>query len=264
MAKSILHALVGVLVGEGRLDLHRPRPGPGGRPPTTPASSITLDHLLHMRSGLQWLEDYVDGERSNVIEMLFGPGRPDVAGYAAGLPLAHPVDSTFCYSSGTSCIVSAATRQRRRRSRRLRGVHAPGAVRPDRHALAHPEVRRQRHVDRLVLLLLDRGGLRPLRPAWALTGSTICRCGPNRLDTHRPCQGLDGNGAVTDNTGQGVMRVTLSVMLPLRIRLNPRWRRGDMMIRSALKSSAACVIAPRTGPKTTRLLTQRTCLIAAM
>jgi CubicO group peptidase (beta-lactamase class C family) len=46
-----------------------------------------------------------------VIEMLFGPGRPDVAGYAADLPLAHPVDSTFCYSSGTSCIVSAATRR---------------------------------------------------------------------------------------------------------------------------------------------------------
>jgi len=110
MAKSILHALVGVLVGEGRLDLQASPAWPGWSAADDPRSAITLDHLLHMRSGLQWLEDYVDGERSNVIEMLFGSGRPDVAGYAAGRPLAHPVDSHFCYSSGTSCLVSAATR----------------------------------------------------------------------------------------------------------------------------------------------------------
>jgi len=111
MAKSILHALVGVLVGEGRLDLQAAPAWPGWSASDDPRSAITLDHLLHMRSGLQWLEDYVDGERSNVIEMLFGTGRPDVAAYAAALPLAHPVDTRFCYSSGTSCLVSAATRQ---------------------------------------------------------------------------------------------------------------------------------------------------------
>ena len=57
--------------------------------------------------------------------MLFGPGRPDVAGYAAGRPLAHPVDSTFCYSSGTSCIVERGHPSGRRRPDRVRGVHAP-------------------------------------------------------------------------------------------------------------------------------------------
>ncbi len=111
MAKSILHALVGVLVGEGELHLDESPAWPGWSSADDPRSAITLDHLLHMRSGLRWLEDYVDGERSNVNEMLFGPGRPDVAGYAADLPLAHAVDTTFCYSSGTSCIVSAATRR---------------------------------------------------------------------------------------------------------------------------------------------------------
>ena len=111
MAKSILHALVGVLVGEGELDLDRSPAWPGWSAADDPRSAITLDHLLHMRSGLRWLEDYVDGERSNVIEMLFGPGRSDVAAYAAQLPLAHPIDTTFCYSSGTSCIVSAVTRR---------------------------------------------------------------------------------------------------------------------------------------------------------
>ncbi|MGZ4682261.1 MAG: serine hydrolase domain-containing protein, partial [Acidimicrobiales bacterium] len=111
MAKSILHALVGVLVGDGRLTLDEAPAWPGWSGTDDPRTDITLDHLLHMRSGLAWLEDYVDGQRSNVIEMLFGSGRPDVAAYAAGQPLAHPVDRTFCYSSGTSCIVSAATRR---------------------------------------------------------------------------------------------------------------------------------------------------------
>ena len=34
-----------------------------------------------------------------------------MAEYAASLPLAHPVDAEFCYASGASCLVSAATRQ---------------------------------------------------------------------------------------------------------------------------------------------------------
>jgi CubicO group peptidase (beta-lactamase class C family) len=110
MAKSMLHALVGVLVGEGRLDLDAAPAWPGWDDPDDPRRAISLDHLLHMRSGLAWLEDYVDGERSDVIEMLFASGRADVAGFASSRPLAHPIGSTFCYSSGTSCLVSAATR----------------------------------------------------------------------------------------------------------------------------------------------------------
>jgi len=110
VAKSILHTLVGVLVADGRLDLDQPAPVPQWQGADDPRRAITLDHLLHMRSGLAWREDYVDAPRSDVIEMLFGSGRPDVAGYAAARPLAHPPGSTYYYSSGTSCIVSAITR----------------------------------------------------------------------------------------------------------------------------------------------------------
>src|SRR5579885_1235714 len=107
MAKSMLHAVVGMLVADGLLVLDAPAPVPEWSAPGDPRSAITLDDLLAMRDGLQWSEDYVDAGVSDVIEMLFGAGAEDVAGFAAARPLAHPPGTHFCYSSGTSNIVSA-------------------------------------------------------------------------------------------------------------------------------------------------------------
>ena len=103
MAKSITHAAVGVLVGDGLLELDQPAAVPGWR--GTPKESITLQHLLDMRSGLQWVEDYVDDQVSTCIEMLYGTGQHDMAAYAAALPLAAPPGTTWNYSSGTSNII---------------------------------------------------------------------------------------------------------------------------------------------------------------
>jgi CubicO group peptidase (beta-lactamase class C family) len=104
MAKSITHAAVGILVDEGRLDTAAPAPVPAWI--GTDKEAITLQQLLEMRSGLLFVEDYVDGSVSHVIEMLFGEGKDDVAGYAAGLPLAHEPGTVWNYSSGTSNIVA--------------------------------------------------------------------------------------------------------------------------------------------------------------
>ena len=106
MAKSILHAAVGVLVGQGRVDVHAPAPVAAWQGADDPRREITVDHLLAMRDGLDFVEDYVDGERSDVIQMLFGSGTDDVAAFAIDRPLAHPPGSTFNYSSGTSNIVA--------------------------------------------------------------------------------------------------------------------------------------------------------------
>ena len=103
MAKSVLHAAVGVLVSDGRLVLDAPAGVPGW---DDERAAITLDHLLQMRDGLQWAEDYVDAGVSDVIEMLFGSGHDDVAAYAEARPLAHPPGTHFNYSSGTSNIVA--------------------------------------------------------------------------------------------------------------------------------------------------------------
>ncbi len=73
MAKSMLHAVVGMLVADGLLVLDAPAPVPEWSAPGDPRSAITLDDLLAMRDGLQWSEDYVDAGVSDVIEMLFGP-----------------------------------------------------------------------------------------------------------------------------------------------------------------------------------------------
>ncbi|MEZ5946488.1 MAG: serine hydrolase [Hyphomonas sp.] len=105
-AKSITQALVGILVRDGKIDIHAPADVPEWSAPGDPRGAITLDQLLRMSSGMKFAEDYVDAGVSDVIEMLFGSGSTDVAHFAASLPLAHEPDTVWNYSSGTSNIVS--------------------------------------------------------------------------------------------------------------------------------------------------------------
>jgi len=104
VAKSMVHAAVGILGGDGRIDPLDPAPVPEWR--GTEKEAITLLDLLEMRSGLAFVEDYVDGETSDVIDMLFGSGSKDHAAYAAAKPLLHPPGTVWSYSSGTTNIVT--------------------------------------------------------------------------------------------------------------------------------------------------------------
>lgn len=106
MAKSIVHAAVGILVRDGRLDIDAPAPVVAWQSPGDPRSRITLEHLLTMRDGLRFVEDYVDEQVSDVIEMLFGSGQKDVAAFAIDRELAHEPGAQFNYSSGTSNIIA--------------------------------------------------------------------------------------------------------------------------------------------------------------
>jgi len=106
MAKSMLHAVVGMLVAEGRLDPETRAPVAAWADPADPRHAITLEHMLDMRDGLDWAEVYEADGRSDVVEMLFGTGQADMAAFAADRPLAAPPDTVFNYSSGTSNIVS--------------------------------------------------------------------------------------------------------------------------------------------------------------
>ncbi len=107
MAKSVTHALIGVLVRDGLIDIHAPADVPEWRQASNDRrAEITLDQLLRMSSGLAFVEDYVDSGVSDVIEMLFGKGASDTAAFAAGFPLAHAPDAAWSYSSGTSNIVA--------------------------------------------------------------------------------------------------------------------------------------------------------------
>ncbi|MEQ8842840.1 MAG: serine hydrolase [Acidimicrobiales bacterium] len=112
MAKSVTHALVGILVEAGRLAPDERAAVPEWSDPDDPRHGITLRHLLRMTDGLEFNEAYAlpaSGEGapwSHCIDMLFGEGMDDPAGYAAARPLAHPPGTVFNYSSGTSNIVA--------------------------------------------------------------------------------------------------------------------------------------------------------------
>ena len=106
MAKSITQALVGIAVGDGKLDITAPADAPEWAAAGDPRAAITPDLLLRMSSGLAFVEDYEPTHPSDVIAMLFGEGADDVAGFAAGQKLAHEPGRFWSYSSGTSNIVS--------------------------------------------------------------------------------------------------------------------------------------------------------------
>ena len=107
MAKSMLHAVVGLLVNDGMLDLDASANVPQWADPDDPRHAITLLHLLAMRDGLDFAEDYLDERASDVIAMLYGEGQSDMAHFAADRPLAANPGERFNYSSGTSNIISS-------------------------------------------------------------------------------------------------------------------------------------------------------------
>jgi CubicO group peptidase (beta-lactamase class C family) len=103
MAKSMTHAIFGLLTIDGLIDVRDPAPVPAWQ--NDDRRHITVQQLLNMRSGLRFAEDYVDAGVSDCIAMLFGEGKADVASYAAGLPLDHEPGTVWNYSSGTTNIL---------------------------------------------------------------------------------------------------------------------------------------------------------------
>lgn len=108
MTKSVVHALLGIRVGEGKLRKEQDALLEEWRGEGDPRRAITIDHLLRMSSGLDFDESYFD-PRADAVVMLFRRG--DAAGYAASAPLAHEPDTAFRYSSGTSNILCRVLRE---------------------------------------------------------------------------------------------------------------------------------------------------------
>lgn len=107
LGKTVTGLLVGIMVGDGRLALDDPAPVAAWRQPGDPRASITLRHLMQMRSGLAHVELSEPREKADSLRMLVGPGAPDQAGYAEAKPLLEgPPGSRFKYSSATTMILS--------------------------------------------------------------------------------------------------------------------------------------------------------------
>lgn len=107
MTKSVTSALIGILVGQGKLQVNRPAPVPEWSDPADKRHGITLADLLHQASGLQFEENY--GKASEVTNMLFR--KDDMAAYTASMPLKDKPGSVFYYSSGNSNIIARIVRQ---------------------------------------------------------------------------------------------------------------------------------------------------------
>lgn len=110
VAKTVTGALAGIAVRNGRLALDTPAPVPEWRDPADPRHAITLRNLMQMSDGLAFDEDYFNPFVSDVLPMLFGARRADVAAYAAGRRLAAEPGRRWSYSSGTANIVSGLLR----------------------------------------------------------------------------------------------------------------------------------------------------------
>ena len=105
MTKSVVNALVGILVGDGKMSIDTPIAVSEWQEAGDPRRKITLDHLLHMSSGLQFTEDY-SSPLVDVARMLFGAS--NMAGFAAAKSLQAEPGTRWSYSSGDTNIVARA------------------------------------------------------------------------------------------------------------------------------------------------------------
>jgi len=105
MAKSITHALAGILVRKGQLDIHQPINLPEWQ--HDDRSQITLNHLMHMNAGQEWNENY--GNLSDVTLMLHKSA--DMARFSMQKKSVAPPDSLWLYNSGATNIVSLQIRR---------------------------------------------------------------------------------------------------------------------------------------------------------
>jgi CubicO group peptidase (beta-lactamase class C family) len=106
--KSLTQAMVGILAGEGRLDIYKPAPIPEWRAdPNDPRQNITIDQMLRMSSGTVW-----NGDIGPTTQCIFWSNN-DCAGVCAEKPLETEPDSEWNYNSGSSYLLSRVVNEQR-------------------------------------------------------------------------------------------------------------------------------------------------------
>jgi CubicO group peptidase (beta-lactamase class C family) len=106
MTKSIVNALVGLLVKEGKLNINDSALLSEWE--NDERAYIQLDHLLRCNSGLTWEENY--GGPSPVTNMLYKSA--NMGRYASDYALESKPGTVFKYSSGSTNILSNIIRQK--------------------------------------------------------------------------------------------------------------------------------------------------------
>lgn len=104
MTKSITSTLFGILQKQGKIDIYKDHVFPEWD--NDDRSKITLNDLLHMKSGLAWEEDY--SKISDVTKMLFLD--EDMSKSQLIKPAKYPPNTHWNYSSGTTNLLSGYLR----------------------------------------------------------------------------------------------------------------------------------------------------------
>jgi len=107
-AKGVVQALIGIAANKDYLSLTDTALMPDWEG-DDPRSEITIGHLLHMASGLEFGEDYAN-PISHVDQMLFN--QRDMGAYASQRQLIYTPGTVSKYSSGTTNILSNILRRK--------------------------------------------------------------------------------------------------------------------------------------------------------
>jgi CubicO group peptidase (beta-lactamase class C family) len=111
--KSVTNAMLGILVRQGKLDMHAPAPVAAWADPKDPRHAITPDNLMRMNSGLDVGQSLTASARDAFdpsTQMVFE--ERDMAGYAERFPLKFAPGSDWNYTNGNTLLLSRIIRDK--------------------------------------------------------------------------------------------------------------------------------------------------------
>lgn len=108
MTKSIISALTGILVHQGKLDIHQTTGLPAYENAKDARKNITIDQILKMTAGYDYNEAYESDPRNLLNTMLMTQG--DMADFADDVPLRATSGETWDYQTVHSVLLSKIVR----------------------------------------------------------------------------------------------------------------------------------------------------------
>lgn len=107
MTKSVLNALVGILVREGKLSVAGPAPVSAWQGPADTHHGISIDNFLRMNSGLKFGQSLTQNWKTAfdpTAQMVFA--KPDMAAVAERAPVEAAPGAIWRYSNGNTMLLS--------------------------------------------------------------------------------------------------------------------------------------------------------------
>ena len=111
MTKSVMNALVGILVRKGKISVTGPAPVAAWAAPTDPHHAISIDNMLRMTSGLAFGQSLTQNWKTAfdpTAQMVFAT--PDMAAVAERASVGYAPGAVWRYSNGNTMLLSRIVR----------------------------------------------------------------------------------------------------------------------------------------------------------